>query len=223
MKHKKLAIIFFSLMAVAATPRAMHHFHNYLAAAQEQAQVKFLRFLLSHSATGENSVQATGQKPQILVACTEPFRNVTRTEITKTSAIRKSRSNAKQGEIIERPALNRELSAADFLRFDEIALDEIRSELESTREALIKQPSREQIAQAQYLAAMVRFAGSGDQKSAQALEKELASFIKRNSNAPARVLRMKLKKEHEKAIVVERESECPEAADCGPIPADSWR
>jgi hypothetical protein len=55
MKRKRLTIIFFSVMILAATPSAMHHFHRYIAAAQNHAQVELLNFLLSYGAPATES------------------------------------------------------------------------------------------------------------------------------------------------------------------------
>jgi|GEM_PF-5971523 len=58
MKRKRLTIIFFSVMVLAAAPRAMHHFHQYIAAAQNHAQVELLNFLLSYGAPATESQPA---------------------------------------------------------------------------------------------------------------------------------------------------------------------
>ncbi len=58
MKRKRLTIIFFSVMVLAAAPRAMHHFHQYIAAAQNHAQVELLNFLLSYGAPATESQSA---------------------------------------------------------------------------------------------------------------------------------------------------------------------
>ncbi len=63
MKRKGLTIIFFSMTVLAVTPRVMHHLNNYVAAAQNQAQVHLLNFLLSYGAPAEEA-DAASQKAQ---------------------------------------------------------------------------------------------------------------------------------------------------------------
>jgi hypothetical protein len=64
MKRKGLTIIFFSVTALAATPRAMHHFHTYIESAQNHAQVELLNFLLSHGVSAEQNQVPPADKPK---------------------------------------------------------------------------------------------------------------------------------------------------------------
>jgi hypothetical protein len=73
MKRKGLAIIFFSVTVLAATPRAMEHFKSYISAARSEAQAHMLNYLLNYGVAEEEvpAKTATPAARQETVACNE--------------------------------------------------------------------------------------------------------------------------------------------------------
>lgn len=53
MKPKRLTMIFFSIMMLAATPRVMSHFNNYADALHQKVEAEWLNFLLGFAAPAD--------------------------------------------------------------------------------------------------------------------------------------------------------------------------
>lgn len=102
MKPKRLTIIFFSIMMLAATPRAMSHFNNYADALHQKVDAEWLNLLLGFAAPAEiEKNAATPQNSQQPTVCTkgtskdvEPATLKSRTDAksTPSSLVSKKRS-----------------------------------------------------------------------------------------------------------------------------------
>lgn len=102
MKPKRLTIIFFSIMMLAATPRAMSHFNNYADALHQKVDAEWLNLLLGFAAPAEiEENAATPQNSQQPTVCTkgtskdvEPATLKSRTDAksTPSSLVSKKRS-----------------------------------------------------------------------------------------------------------------------------------
>ncbi|MBV9210090.1 MAG: hypothetical protein JOZ52_05650, partial [Acidobacteria bacterium] len=69
MNRKGLTIFFFSVMALAVTPRAMQHFKNYVSAAQSRAQTELLHLLVSFGApAAETQPAPQASQPNVCAA-----------------------------------------------------------------------------------------------------------------------------------------------------------
>lgn len=73
MKRKRLTILFFAMMTLAATPRAMNHFKIYAGSLQQQVETEWLRFLLGFGTpASSNNGSATPQSERRAAICTTP-------------------------------------------------------------------------------------------------------------------------------------------------------
>lgn len=72
MKPRRLTMIFFSIMMLAATPRVMSHFNNYADALHQKVEAEWLNFLIGFAAPGEiEKNAATPQNSQQPAVCTK--------------------------------------------------------------------------------------------------------------------------------------------------------
>jgi hypothetical protein len=216
MKRKGLTIFFFSMMALAITPRAMQHFQNYVTAAQGRAQTELLHLLVSFGAPAAET-QPAPQSSQPAV-CPAPAESKAQAATVKPRE--KASSNALQAV-----AQNRTFefafpgASADFVRQAPTPSDHIGSDTE-TRHVFEKidsnalAPYLNSVAQkAESIKALVR-AGKLDEKQAACeLQKELVALA-RISKRTTPLVRMRLARE---AVAVP----APPAAPAPSEPSDS--
>lgn len=183
MKRKKLTIIFFSMMALAATPQAMHHFHNYVAAAQSRAQSELLQLLLSFSAPEAVSRQAAPDAPPPVV-CEKTEDSIAP---VNTNTARAASAPARTQSRAERPARKFEWKAEGFSKADELALEQFVKSFETERRVIKFVPPQAPLAldagQAVYLSSPLRSARLSEKKAARAIQKEWITLSRVNPRA----------------------------------------
>jgi hypothetical protein len=183
MKRKKLTIIFFSMMALAATPQAMHHFHNYVAAAQNRAQSELLQLLLSFSAPEAESRQAApvAQPPVVCEKTEESIAPV------NTNTARAASAPARTQSRVERPARKFEWKAEGFSKADQLALDQFVKSLETERRVIMFAPPQAPLAlgaaQAAHLNSALRSARLSEKRAARVMQKEWITLSRVDSRA----------------------------------------
>lgn len=200
MKRKGLTIFFFSVMALAITPRAMQHFQNYVSAAQGRAQTELLHLLVSFGAPASET-QPASQNSQP-AACPAPAENKAQAATMKPRE--KASANALQAVAQNRTFAfafpTAQFAPADFTPQTPTPSDHIGADLESRHvfervdsNALV--PYLNSVAQkADSLQALVR-AGKLDEKEAACeLQKEFVALA-RVSQRTSPLVRMRLARE----------------------------
>lgn len=195
MKRKGLTILLFSMMALAATPRAAHHFQNYVAAAQNQAQVELLHLLLDIGAPAEESQAAPQNAEPAQAASAAPAENdapvatVKQRNAPAASSVQPvARKRNFEFTFADAPSLPAGFAAPAAAQ----ALEGLRAEAVARRHVFVNYaPEMDAVApslgdkakgKAVPVKALLR-AAKLDEKAACALEKELAALVKGNRRA----------------------------------------
>jgi hypothetical protein len=233
-RSKGLTIFFFSVMVLVATPRAMQHFQNYVAAAQNRAQVELLELLLSYGVPEAESTTTPQQAaPQTLAS------GVTKDKEPQAETF-KPRSNATDNKALSAaPALksgkrtnrNFEFSFVDFSNESVLAFEPLLSSVEAQGELIARTApvaARQvrhgaEAAQAKAIKSLLRTVKRGDRKAIRALETELSALVKANphlTGVQAPFVRVKMERDIKSPPATEREPAAP-AGECRPPYAEA--
>ena len=91
MKSKKLTILFFSIVMLAASPRVMSYFNNYADVLGQKAEAEWLSFLVGFAAPAEiKDNTASTEDPPHATVCINSTNNQTEPAIVQPSAARKA-------------------------------------------------------------------------------------------------------------------------------------
>ncbi|MBV9958895.1 MAG: hypothetical protein JO360_10755 [Acidobacteria bacterium] len=186
MKRKGITIFLFSMMALAATPRAAQHFRIFVAAAQNQAQVELLQLLLNIGAPAEESQAVVPQQaePAPAAACNAPAANSAQVANVRPRTPAQPSARNRAFEFAFAKTLPAEFVAVPAAP----VLNSLQAEAVARRQVFVKVNS-EMDAVAPYLdnkTASVKALLRGvrlDEKTSCELEKELAALVKGNRRA----------------------------------------
>jgi hypothetical protein len=231
MKRKGLTVFFFSAMILAATPRAMHHFQNYVAAAQTQAQTELLHLLLSFGAPAAES-QPAQQNSQTQLACATPVENRTQPApaVKPRPAAPASNVNAvAQNRTFEFTFPVAESATAEFAK-QAAKIDRSGSADVEARQVFVKASSRlvaiapylGRLPKSEYLKTLLREGKLDEKKAACDVQKELAALT-RAGRRTAPVMQVRLAREAVQAPLAQPETPQPETGDDQHAAQDSMR
>ncbi len=234
MKRKGLTIVFFSMMVLVVTPRAMQHFQNYVAAAQNRAQVELLNLLLSYGVPQTESKTAPQQASQQSLACAVPKVKESQAETIKprsNAPDHKALSAAQALRSGKRTGRDFEFSFVDFSNASGLALQPLHNNVEAQGEMIARlapMAARQaqhgaDAAQAKVIKTLLRTVKRGDRKSIRALETELSALVKSNprlSGVPSPFVRVKMERDIKTSSATEGEPVVP-AGECRPPYAEA--
>lgn len=220
MKRKRLTIFFFSAMVLAATPRAMHQFQNYVSAAQAQAQTELLHLLVNLGAPAAES-QPAQQKSETQLACTIPVENSAQ---AATAVKARSAAHAINATAIARHRTfdftvpGAESTPAEFSQ-QPAKIDRTGSEVEA-RHVFVKinssmaavAPYLNRLAKSEYLKTLLRTGKPDDKQAACEVQREL-SALARAGRRTAPVVQMRLAREAVQAPIAPPEPARRETSD----------
>lgn len=185
MKRKRLNIVFFSILMIAATPRVMTNFNGYADALYQKAESEWLHFLLTFT-QAEESDEGTATPAQTLEESACPLRaaKVNQSVDAKPSIGEKKISRSFKSR-------DRSLSVASAIKPTtpsdvemEPVADNLRINAEARRHAnriitLLDDPAvveRNGRSKAEFLRVLIRSMKLGDGKAMRALEREITAI-----------------------------------------------
>lgn len=214
MKRKGLTIIFFSVMVLAATPRAMHHFHQFVAAAQNHAQVELLNFLLSYCAP--DSASQTAPQPSTELAESETVRG---NQAVASSSQSNFAPNAQGRRKVQKSAVAIQTKELEFSLADiERALAEGREfAFEVGPEFNFSTASLKGLAKGENLKSLLNTNRLDRRKVALAWQREFNGVVRSNvrpalKNPP--LIRVNMERDEQSVIEAAEAQAAPKAEDC---------
>ncbi len=186
MKRKGLTIFFFSAMVLAATPRAILHFQNYVSAAQAQAQTELLHLLVNIGAPAAES-QPAQPDSQTQLACTTPVENRAQaaTPVKARSAAHAINAAAiARNRAFEFTVPSADSTPAEFAR-RAARVDRTASDVEA-RQVFVRVDSRlaavapylNRLAKSEYVKTLLRAGKLNDKQAACEVQKELLALAR---------------------------------------------
>ena len=206
------------MTVLAATPRAMHHLHNYVAAAQNQAQVHLLNFLLSYGAPAEEA-----QAAPMPVASTEPVRSDAEKDVNRARPLMLSQTTVAIAQNLTGKRAIRKFAPAGFSKNAEPSLEHSRVMAQAERHYSFKLDARANARSPEINEAKIEALKSlrwlKDKKALRALQKEFGLLVRTANVRPtprrAPVMRVSLEREAAESLLeAETGQPAPKAEDC---------
>lgn len=188
MKRKQLTIIFFSIMTLAATPRAMNQFNNYANALTNQVKAEWLQFLVGIASPAEGQ-DAPGVKPLRQPSLCSDQASNDRVESPKTPVVAKARSRSAKARnyAYEFAFTNQEI--AKFDKSPAMEFDQVQFDMKALAKVLRTVPHVGEVpltlnngrTRAAFLRSIVRSAKRGVSRTRPELKRELGPVARANA------------------------------------------
>jgi hypothetical protein len=196
MKRKHLTVVFFSVMTLAATPRAMNQFNNYANALTNQVQAEWLQFLVGISSPTERQEDPTAQPLRQQPLCSDQASN-DRVESPKTPVVAKVRSRSAKARNRSSEFAFTKQEIAKFDKSTAIEFDQVQFDMKALAKVLRTLPNIGEVppglatgrTKAAFLRSFVRSAKRSANKARPELVRGLSPIARTNATpvVPMRV------------------------------------